>query len=75
MSCLNSPRSSRASIIRACLLGKRSIRQHRAAEGLFQRLGEVVLAFDPDVEAAVLLGQAFGIEEALLARPAFPLTA
>jgi hypothetical protein len=38
--------------------------QHRAAEGLFECFGEIILAFEPYIKTAVLLGEAFGVEQA-----------
>src|SRR4029078_4715006 len=46
-----------------------SSRQRRAAESLLQRLDQILLVFRADVEAAVLLGQAFRVGDALLAGP------
>ena len=43
--------------------------KHRAAKRLLERLGEVLLDVGRDVEPAIRLGEAFRIENALLAGP------
>src|SRR5215470_13443004 len=50
-------------------------RQHRATKRLLQSLDQLLLGFGADIETAVLLGEAFGIENALLSYPAYSLQA
>jgi uncharacterized protein YbbC (DUF1343 family) len=44
-------------------------RQHRAAECLLERLGQILLGVGADIEAAILVSEAFHVEDALLACP------
>src|SRR5262249_52117372 len=48
---------------------RRLLRQHRAAERLLKRLGQVLFGLGADIESAVLLREAFDVENALLAGP------
>ena len=45
------------------------MRQHRAAERLIKRLGQVLLGLGADIESAALVSEAFDVENALLAGP------
>ena len=74
----SSPRSERpicSTEHAKALAGQIAQRQHRAAERLLQRLDQILLRFGADIEAAIFLGETFGIEDALLARPAQSLHA
>ena len=49
--------------------GDSTLRHHRAAEGLLEGGYEFVLRLDGDIKPVVLLGEALGLAEALLACP------
>src|SRR5262245_21993258 len=72
----SSPAMTRsATTLLSKLLPRAMLGYHRAAERLLESLAQLVLRLDGEVEAAVLLGEAFRFDEALHAHPGVALHA
>ena len=52
--------------------GQSALRHHWAAERLLDGAEQVILVLRGDIEPVVLLGEALGVEDALVARPREP---